>query len=172
MLLFIICLLGFIIFIVLVPYIKLKKIIIDSEEKESWKQIKIKTKTIINKYKTECYNSEGKLQNVIYWRKKNEIGSGNASIPCTIALTGNWYVLGYSHEIEWEKALITTLGHELGHKSNEPKQCYFNIKKKFINYVREVRADFYGLEFAKKCGINREEAIKTIKMKVELKKKI
>ena len=62
------------------------------------------------------------------------------------------------------------IGHELGHKMNEPRPIRWISKKaKFTNHVRECRADFFGMEFilANNLAKNRKEALEAIKQKMD-----
>jgi hypothetical protein len=82
-------------------------------------------------------------------------------------------------DFEWSKildntkyynAFIFVIGHEIGHKMNEPKEK--TIKKKklnkkeriFYNWIIECRADFIGMKFAQKYfNINKEDLLESTK---------
>lgn len=68
----------------------------------------------------------------------------------------------------WQASFIHTLGHELGHKAKEPLFSVFPSKKgKFKNWVRECRADFYGMQFAQQYFlIDRTDILKGIELKI------
>ncbi|MEQ2782462.1 hypothetical protein AAAU52_04980 [Blautia hansenii] len=69
----------------------------------------------------------------------------------------------------WEIAFLHTIGHELGHKDKEPIFSILHTKKgRFRNWVRECRADFYGLQFVQKeYAFTRNEVLKAIELKID-----
>ena len=97
-------------------------------------------------------------------KEKKKAPNAHAAAFGRIVLTGDWTILNEEsiniNGIQYRTIdyLYLTVGHELGHKDSEPFVCLFsNIQ----NYIREVRADFCGIQFAVYCGVERKVAIDT-----------
>lgn len=69
----------------------------------------------------------------------------------------------------WRIAFLHTIGHEIGHKDREPiGTIIYTNKGRFRNWVRECRADFYGIQFVEKeYGITKNKILKAIKLKID-----
>ena len=96
--------------------------------------------------------------------------NGNACFYKTIMISASWIEKLSSNDANWTIAFFHTIGHELGHKMNEPRGSYARTNKaKFKNWVREIRADFYGIDFVKRHKIvnDRNAVLETIRMKAK-----
>lgn len=96
--------------------------------------------------------------------------NGNACLYKTIMISASWIEKLSSNNDKWMIAFYHTIGHELGHKMNEPRGSYARTTKaRFTNWVREIRADFYGIDFVKRHKIvdNRNAVLETIRMKAK-----
>ena len=74
----------------------------------------------------------------------------------------------------WNLAFFHTIGHELGHKNKEPRPVFFgHSKKRFVNWVRECRADFFGIQFVQsKYAVSRAEVLEAFDLKRNYNKSI
>lgn len=109
-------------------------------------------------------NTNSHTKYKIQWTKSDKAPNAHAASLGRIVLTGDWNILdketiaidGVRYKtIDY---LYITIGHELGHKDSEP---FVNFFSNIQNYIREVRADYVGIQFAEFCGIERQLAIDT-----------
>lgn len=91
----------------------------------------------------------------------NNLLNANSVGKTKVNFTINWIDKLNTNEDKWKTAFVFISGHEIGHKTNEP---FFKLgitkKGKFVNWVRESRADFIGMKFA--CFTLNENKIKII----------
>ena len=96
--------------------------------------------------------------------------NANAGVYKTIMVSASWIERLSTGNPKWELAFYHTIGHELGHKSDEPKGSYSRSKSAtFLNWVRECRADYYGVLFVLRHGLafDREDVLDVISMKAK-----
>ena len=95
--------------------------------------------------------------------------NADSTFPGMILLKQTWMDKIMQGDQSWRVALFQTVGHELGHMHKEPHSVLFgHAKKQFVNWVRECRADFYGIRFAQlSCEVTREQALEAFKQKKE-----
>ena len=134
-----------------------------------------KTKlTILNEYhclfddiKDKASKVGIKIVSFGYFNGFSNALSGRASIPFFILITPSWFVKTASGDSVWQIALLHTLGHEIAHKAKEPHPCLGLTKQgRFRNWVREVRADFWGLNFVENYyHISRPSILKAVEKK-------
>lgn len=96
--------------------------------------------------------------------------NANAGIYNTIMVSASWIEKLSTGDPKWELAFYHTIGHELGHKSDEPKGSNSSSKgATFRNWVRECRADYYGISFVLRheLALCREEILDVIAMKAK-----
>ena len=100
----------------------------------------------------------------IKWIPSNNAPNAHAASCKKIILTGDWSFLENdvicidNKKYETLDYLYLTVGHELGHKDSE---LFPSIFTNIQNYIREIRADFCGIEFAVFCQVERKLAIET-----------
>ena len=77
--------------------------------------------------------------------------SANCFLPSVVTINGEWaYHILTSHSDELMNYLISTLGHEIGHKERIYRYPPYSKKiSEFINAVNEVYADFYASNLIK-----------------------
>jgi hypothetical protein len=80
-----------------------------------------------------------------------------------------WIKKLMNKDVNWKIAFLHTIGHELGHKDREPFFSIFYTKKgRFRNWVRECRADFYGLQFVQEeYVLTKNNVLKAIELKID-----
>lgn len=96
--------------------------------------------------------------------------NANAFFYKTIMISASWIEKLSLADPKWELAFYHTIGHELCHKTGEPKGSYSNSKSAtFRNWVRECRADYYGISFVLRhnLALCREEILDVITMKAK-----
>ena len=96
--------------------------------------------------------------------------NANAFFYKTIMISASWIEKLSLADPKWELAFYHTIGHELCHKTGEPKGSYSNSKSAtFRNWVRECRADYYGISFVLRhnLALCREEILDDITMKAK-----
>lgn len=106
--------------------------------------------------KTRCKQKGIYLWGIKPWhlKGKKEKLNANAGLlwPPIISYTPSWISKVISEDPQWRIAFLHTMGHEIGHRDHEPKPRFSlaktpSAKTLFVNYVRECRCDFYGMEF-------------------------
>lgn len=131
------------------------------------------TKLNIKKYNTLVneLRNQNKMKHIFILypslNRINKYANATAVFFPFILLKNDWTFL---HE---EKKLFAayfflTIGHEMAHKDKEPT-CVCNKRndRYFVQHIREIRADFYGVKFATLCGYERKIVIDS-KKKIEL----
>lgn len=95
--------------------------------------------------------------------------NADSTFPGMILLKQTWIDKIVCQDKLWHLALYQTVGHELGHIHKEPRPVLFGrAKKQFVNWVRECRADFYGVRFAQlSCQETRERVLEAFRLKKE-----
>lgn len=115
-----------------------------------------------------CWECGCRLKIFVNYFEAPNFLNGNATIYRVIFVSPAWIPKLLSGDKKWECAFVHEVGHELGHKMHEPICGLFDIPKhRFRNWVRECRADFYGITFAQKVypDISREKINDIIRMK-------
>ncbi|WP_022754230.1 hypothetical protein [Butyrivibrio fibrisolvens] len=160
----IVSIITLLIFMVIIPYLKLIKLI--KKEGYDFKLVKKETMLWLEEFK--CFTDKFNYK-LIYFTKHTGSINGNALYENYIKIEGDWYKCRYKElKYLWKIAMYSTICHELGHKDNEPKGYViaFNKYRRFTNYCREVRADLYS----KYCLMNlldysKEDIIDAFKLK-------
>ena len=118
---------------------------------------------LLEKIEEQLYYVRSKLppsfSDLVIYYIPDKIKNGNATLKGIIIVKGDWTdLINENKEIANNKLqeLYMLIGHELGHKDNEPRCSLFS---KFQNHVREVRADYCGLFFAKYYGFKSDDII-------------
>ena len=95
--------------------------------------------------------------------------NADSTFPGMILLKQTWMDKIVQNDKVWSVALYQTVGHELGHIHKEPRPLLFGpAKKQFVNWVRECRADYYGIRFAQmSCEVTRTQALDAFRQKKE-----
>ena len=100
--------------------------------------------------------------------------NANSAIPGIVLVKPKWIDFLAKKEPDWRLAFLHTMGHELGHKRKEPAPLRDKTEKaRFTNWVRECRADFFGIEFVlrnvkkAKQPIKRKDIIEAVKLKAK-----
>lgn len=118
-----------------------------------------KTNGLCNKKIIVCYP---------FFNRRNKYANASAFLFPFIILKNDWTFLCEDNE-ESISYLFLTIGHEIAHKDKEPGHISKNKKDRyFTQHVREIRADFYGVDFAVLCGFDRKTVINS-KVKIEEK---
>lgn len=105
-----------------------------------------------------CVRKSIKIWGIKPWhlsgeKEKLNANAGFSWLPI-ISYTPSWISKVISDDPQWKVAFLHTMGHEMGHRNREPSPRYSftanpSPKTCFVNYVRECRCDFYGMEFMK-----------------------
>lgn len=99
---------------------------------------------------------------------KSEILNASSALFKGILVKPIWIRMLANKDNYWNIAFFHTIGHEIGHKTKEPLISIFHSRKgKFKNWVRECRADFYGVQFVQTTYlIDRSDVLKGIELKI------
>lgn len=104
---------------------------------------------------------------------RNALGFGIYAKINTILFSAVWIELILTKSPKWKISFAQSVGHELAHKDDIFKGLFFFLRKrtdrKFFNWVREIRNDICGVEFAiKHYGYTKEEVYEAVRMKANL----
>ncbi len=130
------------------------------------------TKLTIKKYNTMINDlrDQNKMKHIFVLypplNRRNKYANATAVLFPFILLKNDWTFLRKENELSIPYFLLT-IGHEMAHKDKEPT-CVCNKRNDrfFLQHIREIRADFYGVKFATLCGYERKIVIDS-KKKIE-----
>ena len=137
-------------------------------------EMKVSRENAVNVCKSTINNVKAKITN-----KKIKIAfapiifdntltlNANSSVKNFILLKQTWFKPLVLNNDSWNIAFFHTIGHELGHKHKEPHPVFFgHSKKQFVNWVRECRADFFGIQFVQSnFSVSRSEVLDAFNLK-------
>lgn len=135
------------------------------KKKKSKQDIKEEFGAIVGRAKSNCAAAKATVNILPYYEvsARNALGFGIVPRLNTILYSSVWIELTLTKSSKWQIAFAQSVGHELGHKDDIPKDILFPFRKladrRFYNWVCEIRNDLYGVEFARKYYSYTEEDI-------------
>lgn len=148
---------------------------LSAKMKKTKKDIKAEFDTIIEQANRCCAEEKTSVSIMPYYEVDTRDALGFGLVPKlnTILYSSVWIELTLTKSAKWQIAFAQSVGHELGHKDDIPKDVMFLFRKsadrRFFYWVREIRNDLYGVEFARKYySCTKDEIQEAVRMKANM----
>lgn len=143
----------------------------------SKKEVKKRIRGFVDEVKNRCKSELGlsiKILPIYQISKHKELGFGTAvKMLRIVTYSPIWIEKILTSQKLWKLSFVQSVGHEIGHRRDLSRGVFFLVKnlndRKFFLWVREVRCDYFGLEFASQvCPLcSRGEILEAIQVKAD-----